>query len=989
MEKTTLSFFRLGLLLTGWLLLSAQAFSQSRSITGTVTDSAAHTPLPGVTVQVKGTATGTQTGADGKYKLTVPAGAGSLIFSFVGYRHEEVPLGSSDVMNISLSADVKSLQDVVVVGYGTQKKSEVTSAIVSVKAEDFKQSGARNALDLVQGKVAGLTITRTSGTNPNSSPQVQLRSVTSFTGSIAPLVVIDGIPGGNLDLLQQDDIASIDVLKDGSAAAIYGTQANGGVIIVTTKRGKAGPTRVDYSTYVRKEYVQRRPKFLSADEFASKIADGTIQGTDYGHRTDFLDLLINHDNLTQNHNLAFSGGTEHSTYRASLYYQDQDGIAKANGRQQYGGRLSVTSKGLQDKLTAQFNLTTNFNKANLLGGSGFEDYLIVNPTLSPYNADGSWYFEKTSTNQLARLSQETNMRQQQTTSGDAKLSLELIKGLKASIFGSVQRNSYLDGAYRDLLSESSIESYDSTGYASQNTVLEINYALEPTIEYNTTINSKHTITAIGGYSYRYGVYQGFSANNSGFLNDVFQENNLGAGNWLQLGRAGLASYKNDNTLIAFFGRVNYSYEDKYMLTAILRHEGSSRFGNNNKWGNFPAVSAGWNLKKEGFMDDVSFIDELKLRAGYGVTGNSGIANYSSLVTLGTGGTYINPDGQWRQTYGPDKNPNPNLRWEKKEELNIGTDFSLLKGRLTGSLDWFKRTTKDLLENFTSQLPPYVSDNIYFNVGTVQSKGFEITLSGSPVRTKNFTWNVDFTGSTANTKLVTFSNSVYKIQHLDYGDIGGYGALGNAIRTVEGGKLGNFYGKRFAGLNDQGKWLFYKKDGSKVTYDQIDPDVDNAVIGNAIPKFYASLTNSFRYKNFDARIFIRGRFKYDVLNTMEMFYGNKVSLPNNVLKTAFTTHKDLNDTYQYSNYYLEKGGFAKIDEVSIGYTVPFHEGSFVRNMRIYITGANLATITHYTGNDPDFIQDTGLNPGIDALNTADGRSPYISTRSFLIGLNVGF
>jgi TonB-linked SusC/RagA family outer membrane protein len=971
------------------LLLSLLAFSQSRIITGKVTDTPDHTPLPGVSVQVKGTSKGTQTGPDGTYKLEVPQDATALVFTFVGYKKTEAVLGTSGTMNVSLSADITALKDVVVVGYGTQKKSEVTSAITSISSEDFRQSGARNALDLIQGKVAGLQITRLGGTNPNTGVSIQLRGVTSLTGSMEPLVVIDGIPGGNLDLLQQDDIASISVLKDGSAAAIYGTQANGGVILITTKRGKAGPTRVDYNTYFRKEYVQRRPNFLTADAYAAKIASGDIITEDRGHRTDFVDLLVDHNNLTQNHNLSFSGGNDHSTYRASVYYQDLRGVMKANERQQYGGRLSMTSKGLDNRLTAQFNLATNFNKANLLGGGGgLEGYMTFNPTYSPYNDDGTWYFERTSTNELARLHQETNNRQQQTTSGDTKLTLDLVKGLKASIFGSVQRNSYVDGAYRELLSESSVETYNGTGYAAQNTELKINYALEPTLEYNIVVNNAHTFTAIGGYSYRYGVEQGFKGSNYGFVNDVFRENNMLTGTQLLLGKASMESYKNDNTLIAFFGRVNYAFNDKYMASVILRREGSSRFGANNKWGYFPAVSAGWNIRSEDFMSNVTVLDQLKLRAGYGVTGNSGINNYSSLVTMGTGGNYINPDGVWRQTYGPNKNPNPNLKWEKKAEINIGVDYSLYKGRLSGSVDVFRRVTNDLLETFTTQLPPFVRNTIYANVGAVSSKGLEITVSGTPVETKHFRWTTDVAFSTVRSTLDHFSNDVYKIQNKTYGGIGGYGALGNAIRTYEGDKLGNFYGKRFAGFTDDGKWLFYKKDGTTAPAAQLNSEQDFAVLGNAIPKYYLSLTNSFRYKNFDMRVFMRGRFGYDVLNTMEMFYGNKQSLPSNVLESAFTKHAKLKDGYQYSDYYLEKGGFMKIDEVSLGYTIPF-KTKLVRNMRIYVTGSNLATLTKYKGNDPDFIKDTGLNPGIDALNTSDNRSPYLSTRSFMAGLSVGF
>lgn len=990
MKRRLLFLSRICLHSIWMLLLSMLAFSQSRTITGKVLDVSGHTPLPGVTVQVKGATIGTQTREDGSYTLNVPSGTVTLVFTFVGYKTTEMPVGTANTINVSLTADVTALKDVVVVGYGTQKKQEVTSAITSIEPTDFRQSGARNALDLVQGKVAGLQITRTGGSNPNTSPAIQLRGVTSLTGSMSPLIVIDGIPGGNLDLLQQDDIASISVLKDGSAAAIYGTQANGGVIIVTTKKGVKGPARVTYNNYFRKEYKSRIPKFLTPDEYAAKIANGEINATDKGYRTDFVDLLVNHNNLTQNHNLAFSGGGEQSNYRASVYYLNQEGILKANERQQYGGRLSITSKGLNDRLTSQFNLATNFNKANLLtDGGNLQGYYTFNPTYSPYNPDGSWYFEQTSTNELARIHQQTDIRQQQTTSGDAKVSLDIVKGLRASIFGSVTRDSYSEGSYADLLSELSVENYDSSGYAWQGSFLNLKYAVEPTLEYNITVNKNHNFTAIGGYSYRYEVEQYFDASNYGFVNDIFHENNIGAGNMLLTGKADMSSYKNDNKLIAFFGRINYNYKDKYMASIILRHEGSSRFGANNKWGNFPALSVGWNMRDEPFMQGVSFLDDLKLRAGYGVTGNSGINNYSSLVTMGTGGNYLNPDGVWRQTYGPNKNPNPNLKWEKKSEYNVGVDFSFFKGRLSGAVDVYKRITKDLLENVTTQLPPFVTNSIYANVGQVSSKGVEITLSGVPVRTKDFSWNVDVAFSNSKNTLDRYSNELYTIKYQSYADIGGYGALGNAIRTYEGDRIGNFYGKRFAGLTDTGDWLFYKADGTKASADQLDSEKDFAVIGNAVPKVYLSFTNTFKYKNFDLRAFFRGKFGYNILNTMEMFYGSKASLPSNVLESAFTKHGKITGGYQYSDYYIEKGNFMKLDELTLGYTVPFRSKKTIQSMRFYVTASNLWLITKYTGNDPDYVRDTGLKPGVDALNASDDRTPYMGTRGFMFGLNVGF
>jgi len=972
------------------LLLSMLAFSQSRTITGKVLDVSGQTPLPGVTVQVKGATIGTQTREDGSYTLNVPSGTVTLVFTFVGYKTEELPLGSSNTVNINLSSDVTALKDVIVVGYGVQKKQEVTSAITAITAADFRQSGARNALDLIQGKVAGLQISRIGGSNPNTSPAIQLRGITSFTGTMEPLVIIDGIPGGNLDLLQQDDIASFSVLKDGSAAAIYGTQANGGVIIVTTKKGTKGPARVSYNNYFRKEFKYRIPKFLTADQYAAKVADGEINGTDKGYRTDFVDLLVNHNNLTQNHNLAFSGGNDQSNYRASLYYLNQQGILKANERQQYGGRLSITSKGLNDRLTSQVNLATNFNKANMLtDGGNLQGYYTFNPTYSPYNPDGSYYFEQTSTNELARINQQTDIRLQQTTSGDAKVSLDIIKGLKASIFGSVTRDNYTESGYADMMSEVSVENYDSSGYAWQASFLNIKYAVEPTLEYNITVAKNHNISAIGGYSYRYEFEKTFDLNNYGFVNDIFHEDNIGTGNQLLLGKAGMNSYKKDNKLIAFFGRVNYNYKDKYMLSMILRHEGSSRFGRNNKWGNFPALSVGWNMRDEEFMKDLTFLDELKVRAGYGVTGNSGINNYSSLVTMSGGGTYINPDGVWRQTYGPTRNPNPDLKWERKSEYNFGVDFSFYKGRISGAIDIYKRVTDDLLENVKTQQPPFITNQIYANVGQVSSKGIEVTLSGVPVRTKAFSWNVDVAFSTSRNILDRYSNSVYTIKYVTYGDIGGYGALGDAIRTYEGDRIGNFYGKRFAGLTDTGDWLFYKADGTKVSADQLDSEKDFAVIGNAVPKVYLSLTNTFRYKNFDLRAFMRGKFGYNILNTMEMFYGSKASLPSNVLETAFTKNGKITGGYQYSDYYIEKGNFVKLDELTLGYTVPFKNRKTIQNLRLYFTASNLFTITKYTGNDPDMIRDTGLNPGVDAINASDSRTPYMGTRGFMFGLNVGF
>ncbi len=410
-----------------------------------------------------GNTAGTTTTQDGSFSITVQPNAKSLTVSSTGFATQEFRIGSGSVINISLTSVSEALEDVVVMGYGSQKKKEVTSATASVTPEDFRQGGARNPLDLIQGKVAGLAITRTSN-NPNSGAAIILRGATSLGGSNSPLIVIDGIPGGNLDLLQQDDIAAIDVLKDGSAAAIYGTRANGGVILITTKKGKEGPGRFDYSTYVRKEYLSSRPDLLTASEYRAKLAQSIPNMVDLGSSDDMYDALLNHGNVSQYHNLALSGGSAKTNYRASLFYQDLQGIAKESGRTNYGGRLSLNQKGMNDRLSAQINVATNFNRANLLGsGIDWENALTRNPTAPIYRPDGTFSEDATMANPLARLVQETSWRTQQTTSLDGKVTLDIYKGLSASVFESLQRNSYTDDQYRTLASRSSTITYGGGG----------------------------------------------------------------------------------------------------------------------------------------------------------------------------------------------------------------------------------------------------------------------------------------------------------------------------------------------------------------------------------------------------------------------------------------------------------------------------------------------------------------------------------------------
>ncbi len=969
------------------------------TVTGQITDETGG-PVPSATILLKGTPNvGTVTNADGRYTLNIPDGNATIVVSSIGYVAQEIQVANRTTIDVVLKSDIKSLNEVVVVGYGTQRRQEVTSAVSTIKTEDFNQGGTRSPMDLIQGKVAGLQITRNQGNNPNSAASIQLRGIVSINGDRQPLIVIDGIPGGNLDLLQQDDIASFDVLKDGSAAAIYGTRGNAGVILITTKKGKEGPARLTYSSYVQHEVISKRPNFLNADEWRAAMRDPNnpkaSQMRDLGANTDFYDLLMDKGNLSQYHNLALSGGTASSNYRVSMYYNEANPIRRENWRKQFGGRLSFNQKSLNNLLSTQVNLSTNFNKANILllnndgtvNNDDLENALGRNPTQPVFDSTGRYYEEGSTVNPLGRLAQEKKRRDQQTTSGDVRFTLEPFKGFKASAFGAIQQNTINDNEYRQRNSRSSIldnlngTPINGAGYARKYNFTGTQTTFESTLEYETKFAQDHGFKALAGYSYQYYVESNFSATNSGFLNDLFQENNLGAGNFLALGKSSLSSFKQDNTLIAFFGRLNYDYKGKYIAQFILRREGSSRFGANNKFGNFPAASVGWNLAQENFIKSVRVFDDLKLRAGYGITGNQGIPNYRSLVRLSTGNFYLNDDGVWRQTYGPSNNPNPNLRWERKAEFNVGLDFALFRGRLSGTFDVYRRRTTDLLGDFNTQLPPYIQATLFTNVGTIDNNGIELSLSGSVIKKKDFSWNVDLVGSTQKNRLVSLSSDVFKATFLNFGSIGGTGALGDAIRTIEGGSLGSFYGKRFAGFTPEGKWLFYKASGEAVTADKIVANEDYAYIGNGIPKVYLSWNNNLRYKNFDLTVFFRSKLGYDILNLQQVFFGNKVYLPTNVLNDALGRNNQINDALQYSDYYLEPGGFVKLDNVTLGYNLKF-KSPVIQNLRIYATGRNLATITKYRGMDPE-IEDTGLAPGI------DGRGFYPRTQSFTLGLNVQF
>lgn len=967
-----------------------QIAQQSKTeIKGQVVD-AQNEPLIGASVQVKGTSIGTVTDVNGDYTLQVTEGA-TLVFSYIGYVPQEVKITNQRTLNITLNEDTEILGEVVVIGYGTLKRKEVTSAVETVRADKFNQGSVRGVMDLVQGKVAGLSMTRVDGNNPNKEPEIQLRGVSSIKGTRKPLIVIDGVPINTgdgrsaLSMIQPDDIESFNILKDGSAAAIYGTRGNAGVILITTKKGQSGTTKFDYSGYVSHDVNIRKPKYLNASQFREQIALGNIPADqDFGTDTDLWDELLNKDNVSHYHNLSMSGGSENTNYRASMFFNENQGIAKRNSNERWGGRVNLNAKGFQDKLKASINMSTLFNEVDKVGGgsSDWEQAVQRNPTAPIYTEDGFYETQGWNNyNPMSRFANRISKQNQQTTIVDAKFTFSITQDLSISALGAYSRDSWNDREYTK--STDWDRRGTKTGKAKKENKLYQTKQFESTIDYRKTFNEIHTITAMVGYSYQYSTYERFNVSNEGFSTDGFLDWNLGAG----LGRdknnsthfVNLGSFKESNTLIAFFGRVNYSLLNKYHFQASLRHEGSSRFGANNKWGNFPSVSAGWSISEEGFMNDITAINDLKLRVGYGVTGNQDISNYQSLVTLSTGGKYPQ-DGTYYETYGPAKNPNPDLRWEEKHEVNIGIDFSVLSSRLSGSIDLYSRDTKDLLYDYTVQKPPFVQDRIWTNVGTIRNQGIELQLSAIAMETKDFLWNVDMTFATGTSKLTKLSGDVYKANYLTFYGLPSPGNLGDAFRLEEGGKMGDFYGKRFAGLDEDGKWLFYKADGSKAHTSEMNNN-DYTVIGNGTPKAQASLGSTFKYKNFDFSFLFRGKFGFDILNVQDMFFGNKKWLPNNVLESAVKKHAALNDDPQYSDYYLEKGDFVKLDNITLGYTFNLNT-PYIRNMRAYVSGRNLFTITGFDGMDPE-VADSGFEPGVSK------RDFYPRSQTWTLGVSIGF
>lgn len=996
MQKQRSKTTRCLLLLVMMLGMCAPALAQQMKITGKVTDTGGE-PLIGVSVRVDKSGNGTVTDLDGKYSIEAPVKS-VLMFSYIGYENAKETVDGRKVIDVTMKERQDVLNEVVVIGYGTMDKKELTSAISHVGEKDFLTVSSLDPSMMIQGKVPGVSITNTGAGDPNNQASIQIRGVSSRSAGLGPLIVIDGVPGGNLTNINPNDIASFDILKDGAASAIYGTRGSNGVIVVTTKKGsKDGSVHTSYSGMMSWDVINKELDMMNAQDFRDVRLGWGDNGVDLGGNVDWLDA-VSRTGTTMQHTLTLSGGNDKSNYRVSADYRDAKGIDLRSGREEYGARASImhTTKG--GLLTFTANVAPRIIYRDNADWSVFKDAIEANPTtplMDPENPSRYYNFmgQVVGSNPVERQKLEKDHADTKLLDWDGTVKLNILPllakdgvgnhNLSTQIMFADHQYSNNNSWFRPSTSTQAINGgYD--GEASRSYSKERQSIFEWLANYSGSFG-KHNVKLMAGYSYQYSQYSGFNAENKDFPNDGLGSDNLGSGELAkEEGEVLMGSYKNDAKLIAFFGRLSYDFAGKYMFTASLRHEGSSKFGASNKWGNFPAVSAGWRISEEKFMKDISWIDDLKLRADYGVTGNQDFGSYLSLNTM-SGFGYYYYNGKYFQVWGPAKNVNPDLKWEKGKNWNVGIDFSLFNGRLYGSLNYFNRRQQDLLGNYKVSVPPYLHDETFVNVGTMKNTGFEFDLNFKAVDTKNFSYNFSIVGTTMSNEFVDFSNSKYVGQDF-------YNVCGtedpypyyNLQRIEKGEPLGNFYMWKYAGHTPEGEWLVYDKDGDIIRASQASED-DRQVVGNGMPKFTLSSSHNFRYRNFDLSLFFRGAFGYDIFNIHDFYYGTR-NFTGNRLKKAYGKNFDISPTANpvVCDYFLESGDYLKLDMITLGYTFMPKDCRFLDRIRLYGTMKNVFTLTKFSGVDPSTYQVNGLTPG------AQGSRTYFpSTRQFIVGLQLDF
>lgn len=1004
--------YPIGILLMVLLFCFNIAHAQN-VVKGTVKD-AKGAPLPGVTVQVKGTSKQTSTSATGNFSINADKG-NVLQFRFIGYQPVEVTVGDAAHIDVTLTESQTTLNDVVVVGYGTSSKKNLSSAITTVKPEELNKGAIADLGQLLQGKVPGLNITASG--DPNKPAAVILRGASTVNSPGAPFYVIDGIPGADITAIAPADIASIDVLKDASATAIYGNRAASGVIMVTTKRGKKGQDQVTYSGYVAQEKVAGTLDLMDASQLrayaaANKVTFSPSDDVNSGGNinTNWMKAIERSSAFTQNHNLSLSGGSEHTTYSASINYLNKDGILTASSLQRIIGRANIEHTTWNDRVKFSLNVS---NSASTSNNEPLQNIVLLQAAkhlpISPVrNSDGS-YFENLNTpgyfNPVAMVNNAQDQTKYNILLAGFNTSVKLPFDLTYHINLSYQKTSTLHGefysSYFNQYPTSNFYNNPDPGLGIAHTLIGSLFGVNGSAlrsDYSNTAKTletfvswdkqfgNHTINAVVGYSYEDNIYgEGFQASSTNFPTDNIGFQNLTLGN-----PYAITSYRinlgNDLTygetlLISDFFRVNYSYKGKYLLQGSIRRDGSSVFGDNHHWGSFPSGSIGWRISEEDFMKDQNIFSDLKLRASYGVTGNSaGIGAYTAKLAYGFFGTYYN-NGSQAAAYGPIQGANPNLQWEKTATTNLGLDFGILKGRVTGSIDVYNKNTTGMLFDYSVSQSLVPGGKIWANGGSINNKGIEFALNAAIVNGRNFSWSSSFNAAYNKNVITSLSGPYGNSDQTLYSDPEGPGQTGATLQILKVGQpLGEFYAFKYAGKDANGNSLFYKADGTTTNAPTI--KTDYYYLGSPQPSVLAGWGNTFKYKNFDLGFFFRSAFGSKIFDATraDLSYVAGVATGNILNSAANDKVTDIKNSY-YSSRYVENGSYVKLDNATLGYNLP-HPFRNVNNMRFYFTANNVFTITGYKGIDPE-INQGGVSPGIDYDNF------YPKTRTLLVGVNVSF
>jgi TonB-linked SusC/RagA family outer membrane protein len=972
------------------LTQSMAAFSQSRTIKGRVTDET-NTPLPGVSVVLKGSTNGVQTKPDGSYSIAVQGNTAVLSFSFIGSETVEKTVEGNEIINVTLLPSTKGLKEVVVIGYGTANKRDVTGSITTLKSEDFNTGVNTTPAELLQGKVAGLNITKSG--DPNATPSVILRGPSTIrSGAMEPFYVIDGVPGASIDLLAPSDIESIDVLKDASTTAIYGSRAANGVILVTTRKAKNGQSRLSYNSYASTQSVSKKIEMLTADELRAYLAENkqTLIKTldDDGSSTNWQNL-IQRRGYSQNHNLAYNGSSATAEYGASANYFKNEGVLKNTALERTILRGFINQRFFDNHLKLSLNVNNSrTNNDDIVQSAILPGMLFYLPTVSPFNPDGSYKenYNRTGSgtrNPLSLLDNNFIKIDNNKTLINGIAQVDILKGLKFTLSGSTQQD---QNNYNRYYNSKSGLAVNFNGQANRTAYRKTSTVLETYFNYDREFG-RHSLKLLGGYSYQQDrTNDGFGITTQNFSNDELTYNNLYLSNPLSLSQIAFDNNPISTLrLISFYGRVQYQFNNTYLFQASLRNDGSSAFGINNRWGYFPAVSAGWQIMNEKFMQDIPVISDLKLRAGYGESGNSqGFDAFSSLLIYGTqsGNSKFLYNGNIVNAIGPVRNDNPNLRWETTATTNIGLDWGLFKDRLSGSVDYYVKNTSDLIyDKYPVSTTQFFVPDFTANVGKVRNTGIEVVISAVPVVSGDFKWRTSLNFSHNSNEVVSLSDEIYKTEFFRTASVGGKGQSSLQTQIVKPGEaIGTFNLWRYAGKNGSGISTYRKPDGSIIAVQPL--EADQMIAGSAQPKLIYGWNHSFFYKNFDLNFLVRGVYGNKVLNgTLAQLNNPSDAKLQNIPK--FTLGESFNDinAYLVSDRYLESGSYLRMDNATLGYTIKPKIQS-IKNIRLYLSGNNLFVITKYRGVDPE-INMGGLTPGIDNNNF------YPKTRTFIFGLSANF